>query len=103
MNVLAESQKALSIVQFGSGRAQQIGRSNGIPIVTEQGVSMSLAPTMKKDQWRLEVSVAGVKIVPEATVSTLQGIIRRSAKIVRGSPVSNGKVVNIFFEGLLDA
>lgn len=103
LDVLAESQKSLSIIQFASGRIPQVGRSNGIPIVTEQGVSMSLAPTLKKGQWRLEVSETGMQTVPEATVTSLQGIIRRTAKIVGGSPTSGGKVFNIFFEGLLNA
>jgi len=102
--VLAESQKALAIIQDGSGRIPQVGRSNSIPVVTEGGITMSLAPTMKRNQWRLEVSSTGPQTVSqEATVTSLRGIIRRSAKLLGGAPTTDGKVVNIFFEGLLNA
>lgn len=102
--MLAESQKALSIIQDGSGRIPQVGRSNSIPVVTEQGVTMSLAPTMKKNQWRLEVSSTGTQTTPpEETVASLRGIIRRSAKLLGSSPTPGGKVFNIFFEGRLNA
>jgi hypothetical protein len=102
--VLAESQKALFILQDGAGRIPQVGRSNSIPVVTEAGITMSLAPTMKRNQWRLEISSTGTQTVSqEETVSSLRGIIRRSAKLLGGAPTSNGKVTNIFFEGLLNA
>lgn len=102
--MLAESQKALAIIQDVGGRVPQVGRSNSIPVVTEAGVTLSLAPLLKKNQWRLEISSTGPQTVTqEETVASLQEIIRRSAKILSSNPIPGGKGFNIFFEGRLNA
>ena len=80
----------------------QMGRTNSIPVLGEDGLTLHLRQAAKKGCWKLEVSNVGWKPVSSDTQTHIKHLIERHAKLDGRPDVENdGRFCTYFFSGLL--